>query len=98
MIRDRGGLTDDERAQLERHGLRLDAQTGVVIWSPGPGEPNDPSAERGHLLFAIYLLLGPPAPITEEELAEAQSCTQTFGEQLAELGVPLPRGQEAHGG
>jgi hypothetical protein len=98
MIRNRGGVTEEERIQLERQGVRFEPETGLVTWSPLPGEPIDASVERGHLLFAVHFLLGPPAPMTAEELVEARSCPRTFAEQLAELGVTIPRRPGTDGG
>jgi len=97
LIRERSGLTEEERAWFDRHGLHFDAKTSLVTWSPPPGESSDLATERHYLLNALHLLIGPQEPITEGELAEALACGKTFGEQLADLGVPVPKEQRTHG-
>jgi hypothetical protein len=86
-IRDRAGLTTEERAWFEQRGLQFEPDSSVVTWSPPAGAPNDLAAERAQLLCALHLLLGPSEPITEEEWREAWSSGRSFEEQLAELGV-----------
>jgi len=97
LIRQNGGLTEEQRVQLEQHGVRYDPATGLVSWSPLPGEPNDPVTERDHLLFGVFLLLGPPEPITEEELAEAMASGMTLEDLLAEFDATIPKGDEGSG-
>jgi hypothetical protein len=97
LIRAQGGLGLFERAELERRGLRFDPVTGAVTWSPPPGETDDLATEREHLLYAVFLLVGPPRPFIEEELAEAIARGKTFGDLLAELGVFNPKEQVVQG-
>jgi hypothetical protein len=96
IIRARSGITAEERAQLDQHGLRFDGDCGAVTWYPPPGEESDYAVERRHLLCAFQVLLGPIEPITAEELAEAVARGDTFGDMLAELGVFDAEGAEVH--
>jgi hypothetical protein len=96
IIRARSGLTAEERAQLDQHGLRFDGNRGEVTWMPPQGEESDYDVERHHLLCAFQVLIGPIEPITREELDKALASGQTFGDLLTELGVLDPDASKGH--
>jgi hypothetical protein len=85
LIRSRIGLTAEERAWFDQHGLHVNSDTNAVTWTPPPGVSGDLKTERGYLLNAYDLLTGPTEPITAEELAEALASGEALESLLAEF-------------
>jgi hypothetical protein len=91
------GLTSEERAWFDQHGMHVNSDTNAVTWTPPPGVSGDLKTERGYLLNAYDLLTGPTEPITKEELAEALASGETILDVIRGFDEALPTTRDISG-